>query len=150
MLETRISQSSFGRLLMLTQLLKEFRLTTTDDRCGYHSEGTMRTLEAIFQIQRTCDVLIMVTYFSIPIELFLFVSCSIVPFKWVLYPFIALSIICGPTHLINQWASLRLWSPPLPASDGILHFLEDPHRPGLLHDCCLLYDPYPTPQSEGE
>ncbi|KAK4745570.1 hypothetical protein SAY87_011882 [Trapa incisa] len=99
MLETRVSQSSF-RLLMLTQLLMALPVAAAY-RCGCDDEGTMWSLEAIFRCQRTSDLLIAVAYFSIPIELLWFVSCSNVPFKWVLFQFIAFIVLCGLTHLIN-------------------------------------------------
>ncbi|XP_071704024.1 ethylene receptor 2-like [Rutidosis leptorrhynchoides] len=57
----------------------------------------------IMEIQRVSDFLIAVAYFSIPIELLYFVSCSNVPFKWVLFEFIAFIVLCGMTHLLNGW-----------------------------------------------
>ncbi|KAJ9536876.1 hypothetical protein OSB04_029609 [Centaurea solstitialis] len=55
------------------------------------------------ETQRVSDFLIAVAYFSIPIELLYFVSCSNVPFKWVLFQFIAFIVLCGMTHLLNGW-----------------------------------------------
>nr|AAQ15123.1 putative ethylene receptor ETR2 [Lactuca sativa] len=57
----------------------------------------------IMETQRVSDFLIAVAYFSIPIELLYFVSCSNVPFKWVLFQFIAFIVLCGMTHLLNGW-----------------------------------------------
>ncbi|KAD6453059.1 hypothetical protein E3N88_07764 [Mikania micrantha] len=57
----------------------------------------------IMEIQRVSDFLIAVAYFSIPIELLYFVSCSNVPFKWVLVQFILFIVLCGMTHLLNGW-----------------------------------------------
>ncbi|KAK1430414.1 hypothetical protein QVD17_13123 [Tagetes erecta] len=57
----------------------------------------------IMEAQRVSDLLIAVAYFSIPIELLWFVSCSNVPFKWVLVQFILFIVLCGMTHLLNSW-----------------------------------------------
>ncbi|KAI3700747.1 hypothetical protein L2E82_45385 [Cichorium intybus] len=57
----------------------------------------------IMETQRVSDFLIAVAYFSIPIELLYFVSCSNVPFKWVLFQFILFIVLCGMTHLLNGW-----------------------------------------------
>lgn len=100
MLETPISRSCFGGLLMFSQLVA----LSAADRCGCDDEGSLWTLEAIFRCQKTSDLLIAVAYFSIPIELLWFVSCSSVPFKWVLFQFIAFIVLCGLTHLISGLA----------------------------------------------
>ena len=55
------------------------------------------------EAQRVSDVFIAIAYFSIPIELLWFISCSNFPFKWVLLQFIAFIVLCGLTHLINAW-----------------------------------------------
>ncbi|KAI7757787.1 hypothetical protein M8C21_029163 [Ambrosia artemisiifolia] len=57
----------------------------------------------IMETQRVSDFLIAVAYFSIPIELLYFVSCSNVPFKWVLVQFILFIVLCGMTHLLTGW-----------------------------------------------
>ncbi|KAG6737355.1 hypothetical protein POTOM_058871 [Populus tomentosa] len=57
----------------------------------------------IMEAQRVSDVFIAIAYFSIPIELLWFISCSNFPFKWVLVQFIAFIVLCGLTHLINAW-----------------------------------------------
>lgn len=57
----------------------------------------------IMETQRVSDFLIAIAYFSIPIELLYFVSCSNVPFKWVLFQFILFIVLCGMTHLLNGW-----------------------------------------------
>ncbi|KAK6929818.1 Signal transduction histidine kinase, dimerization/phosphoacceptor domain [Dillenia turbinata] len=71
-------------------------------RCNCDDEGFW-TVERILDSQRVSDFLIAVAYFSIPIELLYFVSCSNVPFKWVLFQFIAFIVLCGMTHLLNGW-----------------------------------------------
>lgn len=57
----------------------------------------------IMYTQKVSDFLIAIAYFSIPIELLYFVSCSNVPFKWVLFEFILFIVLCGMTHLLNSW-----------------------------------------------
>uniref|UniRef100_A0A1J3CKM9 Ethylene receptor n=1 Tax=Noccaea caerulescens TaxID=107243 RepID=A0A1J3CKM9_NOCCA len=70
--------------------------------CEYEG-GSFWTTENILETQRVSDFLIAVAYFSIPIELLYFVSCSNVPFKWVLFEFIAFIVLCGMTHLLHGW-----------------------------------------------
>lgn len=71
-------------------------------RCNCEDEGFW-SVENILEAQRVSDFLIAVAYFSIPIELLYFISCSNVPFKWVLFEFIAFIVLCGLTHLLNGW-----------------------------------------------
>ncbi|KAH7866705.1 hypothetical protein Vadar_023763 [Vaccinium darrowii] len=61
------------------------------------------SLSRILECQKVSDFLIAIAYFSIPIELLYFISCSNVPFKWVLVQFIAFIVLCGLTHLLNGW-----------------------------------------------
>lgn len=70
--------------------------------CNCDDEG-LWGLQSILECQRVSDFLIAVAYFSIPIELLYFVSCSNVPFKFVLLQFIAFIVLCGLTHLLNGW-----------------------------------------------
>ncbi|XP_047177219.1 ethylene receptor 2-like [Vigna umbellata] len=72
-------------------------------RCNCDDEASFWTIESILECQRVGDFLIAVAYFSIPIELLYFISCSNVPFKWVLIQFIAFIVLCGLTHLLNGW-----------------------------------------------
>ncbi|KAL2325078.1 hypothetical protein Fmac_024136 [Flemingia macrophylla] len=81
-------------------------VTATDNgfpRCNCDDEASLWTIESILECQRIGDFLIAVAYFSIPIELLYFISCSNVPFKWVLIQFIAFIVLCGLTHLLNGW-----------------------------------------------
>ncbi|XP_013609348.1 PREDICTED: ethylene receptor 2 [Brassica oleracea var. oleracea] len=72
--------------------------------CNCEDEGvSFWSTENILETQRVSDFLIAVAYFSIPIELLYFVSCSNVPFKWVLFEFIAFIVLCGMTHLLHGW-----------------------------------------------
>ncbi|XP_075658065.1 protein EIN4 [Castanea sativa] len=73
-----------------------------DDNCNCDDEG-LWSIQSILECQRVSDFLIAVAYFSIPIELLYFVSCSNFPFKWVLLQFIAFIVLCGLTHLLNGW-----------------------------------------------
>ncbi|KAF3452331.1 hypothetical protein FNV43_RR02764 [Rhamnella rubrinervis] len=70
--------------------------------CNCEDEG-LWSIQSILEYQRVSDFLIAVAYFSIPIELLYFVSCSNFPFKWVLLQFIAFIVLCGLTHLLNAW-----------------------------------------------
>lgn len=72
-------------------------------RCNCDDEASLWSIESILECQRVGDFLIAVAYFSIPIELLYFISCSNVPFKWVLVQFIAFIVLCGLTHLLNGW-----------------------------------------------
>lgn len=72
-------------------------------RCNCEDEGSLWSIESILECQKVGDFLIAVAYFSIPIELLYFVSCSNVPFKWVLFQFISFIVLCGLTHLLNGW-----------------------------------------------
>lgn len=73
-----------------------------DDNCNCDEEG-LWSIQSILECQRVSDFLIAVAYFSIPIELLYFISCSNFPFKWVLLQFIAFIVLCGLTHLLNGW-----------------------------------------------
>lgn len=70
--------------------------------CNCDDEGFW-SIQSILECQKVSDFLIAVAYFSIPIELLYFVSCSNFPFKWVLLQFIAFIVLCGLTHLLNGW-----------------------------------------------
>ncbi|KAA8548775.1 hypothetical protein F0562_000459 [Nyssa sinensis] len=89
--------------LLISSLL--FSVSGADNgfpRCNCDEEGFW-SIESILECQKVSDFLIAVAYFSIPIELLYFVSCSNVPFKWVLFEFIAFIVLCGLTHLLNGW-----------------------------------------------
>ncbi|KAE9617599.1 hypothetical protein Lal_00034901 [Lupinus albus] len=72
-------------------------------RCNCDDEASWWSIETILECQRVGDFLIAVAYFSIPVELLYFLSCSNVPFKWVLFLFIPFIVLCGMTHLLNGW-----------------------------------------------
>lgn len=73
-------------------------------RCNCEDDGSWLSVESILEIQKVSDFLIAVAYFSIPIELLYFVSCSNVPFKWVLSQFISFIVLCGMTHFFNGFS----------------------------------------------
>ncbi|OIT30419.1 PREDICTED: protein EIN4-like [Nicotiana attenuata] len=73
---------------------------TEFSHCNCDEEG-MWSIYNILECQKVSDFLIAVAYFSIPLELLYFISCSDIPFKWVLIQFIAFIVLCGLTHLLN-------------------------------------------------
>ncbi|XP_059298958.1 ethylene receptor 2-like [Lycium ferocissimum] len=95
------------KTLALALLISSFLVSLTaadngDPRCNCDDEGFW-SVEGILECQRISDLFIAIAYFSIPIELLYFVSCSNFPFKWVLCQFIAFIVLCGMTHLLNFW-----------------------------------------------
>jgi len=72
-------------------------------KCNCDDDTSWWTIEKILEWQKVGDFLIAVAYFSIPIELLYFISCANIPFKWVLFQFIAFIVLCGMTHLFNSW-----------------------------------------------
>lgn len=89
-------------LLISSLLISASAVDNSFPRCNCEDEGFW-SVENILECQKVSDFLIAVAYFSIPIELLYFVSCSNVPFKWVLFQFIAFIVLCGLTHLLNGW-----------------------------------------------
>lgn len=89
-------------LLLLLSLFLSTTAAELEFRCNCDEEGIW-SIESILECQKVSDFLIAVAYFSIPIELLYFVSCSNVPFKWVLVQFIAFIVLCGMTHFLNGW-----------------------------------------------
>lgn len=61
-------------------------------------------LETMTRFQLLSDFFIALAYFSIPLELLYFVSCSkVFPFRWILIQFGAFIVLCGLTHFIAIW-----------------------------------------------
>ncbi|MCL7027767.1 hypothetical protein MKW94_012501 [Papaver nudicaule] len=85
-------------LLFFHQFVRVF----ANCNCDEEEEGYW-SIDSILQCQKVSDFLIATAYFSIPVELLYFLSCSNVPFKWVLFEFIAFIVLCGMTHLLNAW-----------------------------------------------
>lgn len=76
-------------------------------RCSCEGEGWWNN-ENIFQCQMVSDFLIALAYFSIPLELLYFLSCSnVFPFRWVIVQFGAFIVLCGLTHFVNIWTYNR-------------------------------------------
>ncbi|KAL8158310.1 ethylene receptor 2-like isoform X2 [Apium graveolens] len=69
--------------------------------CNCDEEEGWWSVESIMEFQKVSDFLIAAAYFSIPVELLYFISCSSVPFKWVIVEFILFIVLCGMTHLLN-------------------------------------------------
>ncbi|KAK4361555.1 hypothetical protein RND71_020507 [Anisodus tanguticus] len=69
--------------------------------CIDDDDGTFWSVDTILFAQRASDLFIAIAYFSIPIEIIYFVSCSNFPFKWVLFEFGAFIILCGLTHFLS-------------------------------------------------
>ncbi|OVA03062.1 Signal transduction response regulator [Macleaya cordata] len=90
-------------LLIASLLLSVSAVDNGFPRCNCDEEEGLWSVESILQCQKASDFLIAIAYFSIPIELLYFLSCSNVPFKWVLFQFIAFIVLCGLTHLLNGW-----------------------------------------------
>ncbi|EHA8590275.1 ethylene receptor 2-like [Cocos nucifera] len=75
--------------------------------CGGCEEDptSLWTLENILQCQKVSDFLIALAYFSIPLELFYFVTCSAMfPFRWLILQFGAFIVLCGLTHMVAALA----------------------------------------------
>lgn len=89
-------------LLVCTLFLSVSTIGSGYSHCNCEDEGFW-SIHSILECQKVSDFLIAVAYFSIPIELLYFISCSNVPFKWVLVEFIAFIVLCGMTHLLNGW-----------------------------------------------
>ncbi|KAI4301989.1 hypothetical protein L6164_035214 [Bauhinia variegata] len=92
-------EKALASILLLSCLIVS--VSAVDD-CDCDDEE-LWSIQSILECQKVSDFFIAVAYFSIPIELLYFVSCSNVPFKWVLLQFIAFIVLCGLTHLLNGW-----------------------------------------------
>jgi ethylene receptor len=96
-------------LLFLLSLLPQLSAAAAADfsHCGGCDDSDGSSLwntENILQCQKVSDFLIATAYFSIPLELLYFTTCSdLFPLKWILLQFGAFIVLCGATHLINLW-----------------------------------------------
>ncbi|VFQ80296.1 unnamed protein product [Cuscuta campestris] len=93
---------AMGRWVFVGVLISLIFYAVAAIDCICDDEGLFSVNNILF-LQRIGDVLIAIAYFSIPIELLYFISCSNIPFKWVLLQFIAFIVLCGLTHLLNVW-----------------------------------------------
>ncbi|KAL2549152.1 Protein EIN4 [Forsythia ovata] len=83
-------------------IVSAFAVDNEFSNCHCDDDGFW-SLNRILECQKVSDFFIAIAYFSIPIELLYFLSCSNVPFKWVLLQFVAFIVLCGLTHLLNGW-----------------------------------------------
>ncbi|EPS71889.1 ethylene receptor [Genlisea aurea] len=93
---------AFASFVLLLSLCVSISASDNGIRCNCDDEGFW-SIETIMECQKVSDFFIAVAYFSIPVELLCFVSCSNIPFKWVLVQFIAFIVLCGMTHLLSFW-----------------------------------------------
>uniref|UniRef100_A0A1D1XG70 Ethylene receptor n=1 Tax=Anthurium amnicola TaxID=1678845 RepID=A0A1D1XG70_9ARAE len=88
-------------LLVLSLSVSVSAINMEFPRCSCDAEG-LWSVESILQCQKVSDFLIATAYFSIPLELLYFVSCSdLFPFKWVVFQFVAFIVLCGLSHLLT-------------------------------------------------
>ncbi|KAK4361557.1 hypothetical protein RND71_020509 [Anisodus tanguticus] len=70
-------------------------------QCNCDGDERYWNMERLLTYHRISDLFLAVTYFSIPIEIIYFVSCSNFPFKCVLFQMGAFIIFCGLTHFLT-------------------------------------------------
>lgn len=92
----------FLGFLILLLIVSVIATDNEFSNCNCDEEGIW-SIHTILECQKVSAFLIAIAYFSIPLELLYFISCSDVPFKWVLVQFIAFIVLCGLTHLLNGW-----------------------------------------------
>ncbi|PKA47778.1 Protein EIN4 [Apostasia shenzhenica] len=91
----------FHGLLILSLMLCASAIEVGYPRCNCDVDGFW-SVEGILQCQKVSDFLIAAAYFSIPLELLYFATCSdLFPFKWIVFQFGAFIVLCGLTHLLN-------------------------------------------------
>ncbi|XP_020092173.1 ethylene receptor 3-like [Ananas comosus] len=91
-------------LLILLSLLFSSSSGAEFPQCNCDGDGGSGwpAVEAILRWQKASDFLIAAAYFSIPLELLYFVTCSsLFPFKWILLQFTSFIVLCGLTHLLS-------------------------------------------------
>jgi ethylene receptor len=95
-------------LLFLPSLLISVSVASVDfshcGGCDDVDDGSLWSTENILQCQKVSDFLIAMAYFSIPLELLYFATCSdLFPLKWIVLQFGAFIVLCGLTHLITTF-----------------------------------------------
>ncbi|KAL6653147.1 hypothetical protein ACP70R_012072 [Stipagrostis hirtigluma subsp. patula] len=93
-------------LLILSSLLVSLSAASIDfshcGGCDDIDDGSLWSTDNILQCQKVSDFLIATAYFSIPLELLYFATCSdLFPLKWIVLQFGAFIVLCGLTHLIT-------------------------------------------------
>ncbi|ERM94935.1 hypothetical protein AMTRI_Chr07g29810 [Amborella trichopoda] len=92
-------------LLISCYLLLSVSATDREFPCSNCDDDGLWSIATILQWQKVSDFLIALAYFSIPLELFYFITCSTVfPFRWVLVQFGAFIVLCGLTHFLMGWS----------------------------------------------
>ncbi|ONK56931.1 uncharacterized protein A4U43_C10F14820 [Asparagus officinalis] len=90
----------YGLLVSSLLLLPSSAIEIGYPRCNCDGDS-LWTVEGILQCQKVSDFLIAAAYFSIPLELLYFATCSsLFPFKWIVIQFGAFIVLCGLTHLL--------------------------------------------------
>jgi len=100
-----VAMICLGGIVIVSFLLQNIAMASEDgsSRCNCDGEGWWN-FENIMQCQMVSDFLIALAYFSIPLELLYFLSCSnVFPFRWVIVQFGAFIVLCGLTHFISIW-----------------------------------------------
>ncbi|CAM0873422.1 unnamed protein product [Alopecurus aequalis] len=91
-------------LFLLSLLLLPLSSSADFSHCGGcddGADGSLWSTENILQCQKASDFLIATAYFSIPLELLYFATCSdLFPLKWIVLQFGAFIVLCGLTHLV--------------------------------------------------
>ncbi|PKU74954.1 ethylene receptor 2 [Dendrobium catenatum] len=88
-------------LLFFSLMLSASSIEVGYPRCNCYIDSYF-SAEGILQCQKVSDFLIAAAYFSIPLELLYFATCSdLFPFKWIVFQFGAFIVLCGLTHLLN-------------------------------------------------
>ncbi|RWW23593.1 hypothetical protein GW17_00012153 [Ensete ventricosum] len=96
-----MSRALYHGLLILSSLPLATAAEIDLPLCDCDGDGPW-SIDGIRGWQKASDFLIAAAYFSIPLELLYFVTCSnLFPFKWILFQFIAFIVLCGLTHLLN-------------------------------------------------
>nr|KYP71842.1 Protein EIN4 [Cajanus cajan] len=91
-------------LFLLVTVISVCAIDVEYSQCNCDEEGLgLWSTQNVLVCQKVSDFFIAIAYFSIPIELLYFVSCSNVPFKLVFLQFIAFIVLCGLTHLLNAY-----------------------------------------------
>ncbi|CAN4091178.1 unnamed protein product [Withania somnifera] len=87
--------------LLILSFVASSRVADGYIECNCDDDDGFWNINTLLFVQRGSDLCIAVAYFSIPIEIIYFVSCSNFPFKWVLFEFGAFIIFCGLTHFLT-------------------------------------------------
>lgn len=87
--------------LLIVSFVASFSVADGFVECNCDDDESFWNIHQMLLLQRISDFCIALAYFSIPIEIIYFVSCSNFPFKSVLFQFGAFIIFCGLTHFLT-------------------------------------------------